>query len=360
MTEAIYFDGDRAVPVPVVLDLSDDGQVLTISAPDMALVNWPVIDIRRVMDQAAKDETVLRLRDDPLARIVLPGHASLSVFPELDRRAPPKGRGRLAAWALAAIAAVALQVFVLIPLIADQLALFIPPRGERALGEATLGQIQRALDESGVAPISICAQPEGLAALRKMEAKLASAAGFDTPLSVNVLDHSMVNAFALPGGYVILFDGLIKAAKTPDEVAAVFAHEMGHVASRDPTRHALRSAGSIGILGLLFGDFAGGAVVLFLTERLIDAHYSQDAEAAADIFATRTLQGAGVSPAALADFFDRLRAKHGDSEGLVAHFLSHPALGDRIAAARAAVPDGASFEPILSASEWQALRRICD
>lgn len=360
MNAGVYFDGDRALPVPVTLELSEDRQVLMIRGQDVAPVDWPVADIRRVADQASHDETVLRLRHDPVARVVMEGRASGAVFPALDRRAPPKGRGRLAAWAVAAIAAVALQVFVLVPLIADQLAVFIPAKGERALGEATLGQIQRALDESGLGAVAICENPNGTAALRKMEARLTQAAGLDRALSVHVLDHKMVNAFALPGGYVTLFDGLITAAETPEEVAAVFAHEMGHVVSRDPTRHALRSAGSIGILGLLFGDFAGGAVVLFLAERLIDAQYAQDAEAGADQFATQVLLKAGVSPAALGDFFDRLRAKQGDSSGLVAHFLSHPALGDRIAAARAAVPEGGEFTPILSAEEWQALRGICD
>lgn len=67
----------------------------------------------------------------------------------------------------------------------------------------------------------------------------------------------------MPGGLIILFRGLIDAAESSDEVAAVYAHELGHVVARDPTRIALRSAGSIGVLGLLLGDFAGGAVVLF-------------------------------------------------------------------------------------------------
>ena len=82
-----------------------------------------------------------------------------------------------------------------------------------------------------------------------------------------------------------------------------------HVISRDPTRHALRSAGSIGVLGLLFGDFAGGAAVLFLTERLISAQYSQKAEIGADTFAHGVLEQAGINPGALGDMFENMRAK---------------------------------------------------
>jgi len=175
-----------------------------------------------------------------------------------------------------------------------------------------------------------------------------------------VLDHEMINAFALPGNYIVFFRGLIDKAETPEEIAAVFAHEIGHVVSRDPTRHALRSAGSLGVLGLLFGDFAGGAAALFLVERLIEANYSQGAEAAADVFAHEVLQDADIAPSALATMFERFLEIGGEPSPLVSHFLSHPSLGDRIQAARDATPDGFEATPILTAQEWQALRDICD
>jgi Zn-dependent protease with chaperone function len=152
------------------------------------------------------------------------------------------------------VAAVALQIGVLIPLLADNLAGFIPAEGERALGAATFGHIREALDETGLNPLAVCDTPEGGAALTDLVTRLGPDGGFDPAVTVAVLDHDMINAFALPGGFVVIFRGLIDAADGPDEVAAVLAHEIGHVVSRDPTRHALRSAGSIGVLGLLFGD----------------------------------------------------------------------------------------------------------
>jgi len=158
---------------------------------------------------------------------------------------------------------------------------------------------------------------------------------------------------------VVFFNGLIQEAGRPEEVAAVFAHEIGHVAARDPTRIALRSAGSIGVLGLLFGDFAGGALVLFLAEQIIQADYSQEAEAGADTFAYAVLLDAELPPSAIATFFERLQG--GDSDaGIMKHLMSHPAMGDRIAAARAAEPEGATFTQLLSDDEWTALRNICN
>ena len=151
------------------------------------------------------------------------------------------------------------------------------------------------------------------------------------------------------------------ALNSEAELAGVVAHEIGHVISRDPTRHALRSAGSIGVLGLIFGDFAGGAIVLFVTEQLIEAQYSQGAEAEADVFAHDLMQRADLSPAALAVMFERFRTlAGGDAEGFIGHFLSHPRLGDRIAAAREAVPEGFQPRPLLDPGEWRALQGICE
>lgn len=354
---AHYFDGDTPVAQPAGLQIA--GAMLEIGLPNDRIIEWPLAEIRRVPDSAASSNAVLRWTGDPLARLILKDPAILRQMPKLNRRAPPKGRGRLAAWALAAVAAVAVQIGVLVPLLADSLAAYIPAQGERALGETTFGQIRKALDETGLNPIEVCEQAKGSAALAGLVETLTAGQEFRQDVTVSVLDHEMINAFALPGGYVVLFRGLIEAAGGPDEVAAVLAHEIGHVVSRDPTRHALRSAGSIGVLGLLFGDFAGGAAVLFLTERLISAQYSQDAESAADEFAHDTLEQAGVSPAALGDMFENMRRKHGDSDGVAAHFLSHPSLGQRIAAAEAAANAEADYVPSMSDDDWDALRNIC-
>ncbi|WP_299142525.1 M48 family metallopeptidase [uncultured Tateyamaria sp.] len=355
-----YFDGDRALGRAVTLTLPGDAKTLLMTDDTGDTVSWPIAGIRQVKDHAGARDAVLRLKDDPLARLYVQDLNDLPRWPHLQKSAPPKGRGRLAMWAAGAVAAVALQIGVLIPLMADQLANIIPARAERALGDATFEQIRSALGSDALGPLGLCEDTQGHAALTAMKTAFEPSMPEGTEVSVYVLNHPMINAFALPGGNVVFFRGLIDAAETPEEVAAVFAHELGHVVSRDPTRHALRSAGSIGVLGLLFGDFAGGAVVLFLTERLIDAHYSQAAEAAADTFAYELLENARVSPAALGDMFERLRAKHGDQSGVVAHFLTHPTLSDRIDAARAAEPGGVTWDPIITDAQWADLQTICD
>lgn len=357
---ARYFDGDRPVSHEASLHIA--AGMLQIGLDNNTVHRWPVTDVRLLPDVAGKPGKVgvmLRIKTDPLARLFVKDLSILQHLPHLKRRAPPKGRGRLAAWAVAAVAAVGIQIGVLVPLLADNLAGFIPASGERALGEATFGHIREALDETGLNPLETCDAPAGVAVVDAVVTRLSGFQDFRQDVSVFVLDHPMVNAFALPGGFVVLFRGLIDAAEHPDEVIAVLAQEIGHVISRDPTRHALRSAGSIGVLGLLFGDFAGGAAVLFLTERLISAQYSQKAESGADAFAHEILEQSNISPAALGDMFANMREKHGDTDGVVAHFLSHPALGARIEAAKAAADNARTYTASMSPADWAALRDIC-
>lgn len=363
--KGLWLDGKRAVPQNVDLTLDDTRQVLVLTSESGATEAWPFDQIRRLRDQADPGPIVLMRADNAVQRLILQGDhdypALRSRARQMDRSKPVRALWRLLAWGAAALASVALIITVLVPLMADQLAEYLPAQGEKALGDATFEQIRRALDQSNLDGLRICDHPDGQAAIDHMQAQLQPDHGLPYPLQVHVLDHEMVNAFALPGGHIVFFRGLIDMAETPEEVAAVFAHEMGHVVARDPTRIALRSAGSIGVLGLLFGDFAGGALVLFLTERMIQADYTQLAEAQADAFAHQILLASDVSPNAIAVFFERLASDpQGRETGIFRHFNAHPETGDRIAAARSATPDGQVVQPVLDAAQWQALRGICD
>lgn len=357
--EAEFFDGHRARPERVRLSIDETARALTIARPEAEPLSWPLDRIRELPDQAGDDLMVLHHAGDPLARLVMRDRYIEPRLLNRRRRAPVARRGRLMLWAAGAVASVALIVFLLVPRLADQLAVFVPPEGERALGEVTLRQVRGALSPD-MSPVALCEAPEGMAALDRMRDRLVADMDLPHPLSLHVLDHDMVNAFTLPGGYVVTFRGLIEAAESPEELAAVLAHEIGHVQSRDPTRHALRSAGSIGVLGLIFGDFAGGAAVLVLVNRLISAQYSQEAEAAADSFAHEMLAGAGVPPSALGTMFERFRELNGEVGGVAAHFVGHPRLSARIAAAKEATPDSFEARPILSPDDWRALKSICE
>ncbi|MCB1337913.1 MAG: M48 family metallopeptidase [Maritimibacter sp.] len=358
---ADYFDGETARVQRVLLTLAPDR--LTIARPDGSRLDWMAEDLRALADQAEPGGLVLALAGDPVQRLVIADSHIAGLLrknaPQLTRRPPVENKGRILGWGLGAVASVALIIFVLVPIMANQLAAYLPPGGEKALGDATFEQIRAAMGED-LMPVEACEAEPGRAALDTMLARLDVADDLPYPLTLTVLDHELVNAFALPGGRIVIFRGLIDEAKNPDEVAAVLAHEIGHVVNRDPTRDALRLAGSVGVLGLIFGDFAGGTVVLFLANQVINAKYSQAAETGADDYAHAVLTGADLPPAALGSFFERLRDEHGDAEGINAHFSTHPQMTARIEAALAAQARlGHETTPVLGDGDWAALRAIC-
>ncbi len=365
--EGKYFDGKsaRQLPVGVFADQRHGSQVLVIQPVNAAEIIWPLDELREVREQARGEGIVLKLGQEGIARLILV-HDEAAEFvraaaPNLGKVRVQKSKLRqLAVWSGGAVASVLLIMFVILPALSNQLATMIPVEREAAIGQAAMTQIHTFLGGSEEKDLT-CRNPDGLRALQKMTTRIVGDTEIPYDLQVKVYKHKMINAFAVPGGNVVLFEGLLDAARSPEEVAGVLGHEVGHVVNRDPMRLTLRSAGSVGILGMVFGDFAGGFMALALTERLISAQYAQDAESGADEFAHELLADAGLPAASFAEFFVTLKDKHGDQKGLMSHLASHPNLEGRAAAAVAAdVIGDAEYEPVLTPLEWRALQKICD
>lgn len=361
-----YFDGvsARQHQVTVHRDHQHGTEVLVIRRDSGSDILWPVSELREVTDQARNEGIVLTQGQGGIARLILPhGPAEeiiRAISPNLGKVSVSRSKVRqLLLWAGGAVASVLIIMLVILPSLANQLATMIPPEREAALGRTALAQISSFL--GGDLEEMTCDRPAGLKALRKMTARIVGESEVPYDLKVKVFDHDMINAFAVPGGQVMLFRGLIDAAQSPEEVAGVLGHEVGHVVHRDPTRLMLRSAGSVGILGMVFGDFAGGALALVLAEQMISAKYSQQAETGADVFAHERLAAAGLPADSFAQFFLTLKEEHGDSAGFMSHLASHPDLQGRANAARAADAIGdEAFTPVLTQSEWHALQQVCD
>lgn len=209
-----------------------------------------------------------------------------------------------------------------------------------------------------------CRSPAGDAALKAMVARITPKSGFVEPVRVRVADNKMINAVTLPGGEVLMFDGLIQAAETPEEVAGVLAHEFGHVQHYHPNRSLIRHFG-VGVflegLGGNLGSLASTG--LFLSN-------SRAAEREADGEAIALMRQGGVSPMGIAAFFTRMgggkageeaKAAKGEEKGfgnLQNLIATHPGDEDR-RVLFAAAAKGVTSRPALDAGQWRALKSIC-
>jgi Zn-dependent protease with chaperone function len=365
--EAVYFDGQSARPREVIVRFGETTLTL-LTFDDEPVHHWALASLRLVDAVAPKHaQETLRLAPghDGEERLTLTDPEMIAalrqVCPDLEAPAAPPSRVARKAliWGVSALGAIALLALVIAPMAAEQLALRLPQDRAERLGVAVLSIAAVSMGADN--PPVICETPEGLAALTRLTARLQDGAGARRPITVQVIRSPAENAITVPGGMIAIMSGLIDRAQSPEEVAAVLAHEIAHAEARDPLREAFRVIGTAGLLGLAVGDYAGGAVVATLSEAVVSGAYQRDAEAAADARALEILNQAGLPGAALADVFDRFARNAAPDAGLLSHLATHPDPAGRAAEARAADRIGAApFTPALEDGAWIALQQICD
>ncbi|MFW5752539.1 MAG: M48 family metallopeptidase [Planctomycetota bacterium] len=175
---------------------------------------------------------------------------------------------------------------------------------------------------------------------------------------LTVIEADTLNAFALPGGHIAIYTGLLETAETPEQVAGVLAHEIAHVRERHGIQGVARSLGLVVAIQVLIGDAGGLAALAAEFGRFAAQNaYSRDQEADSDRLAIERLHAAGIDPAGLAGFFLLLEAEAAGPE-VPAWFSTHPQNAERIAAIReqvAALPPR-DYSPAIPPAAWTALR----
>jgi Zn-dependent protease with chaperone function len=173
-----------------------------------------------------------------------------------------------------------------------------------------------------------------------------------------VVDSSTVNAFALPGGPIVIYTGLLRDARSADEFAGVLAHEMAHVNRRHGMQRIGQSLGVVALIQLMFGDVSGVmAVAVELMRAGTINSYGRDDEREADRDAIERMRAAQLRPVALADFFERLRKESEDAIQLPAWLGTHPDLAERVRAVRAWSESHGESEPKPLDLDWEEVRR---
>ncbi|MCW5623437.1 MAG: M48 family metallopeptidase [Burkholderiales bacterium] len=220
-----------------------------------------------------------------------------------------------------------------LPWAARHIAAYIPAETENALGRETLSW----LDSSGMVAASELSdehRAELRSAFDTLKSGLPDAARLR--LEFRAAPDVGPNAFALPGGTIIVTDELVELAESDEEVLAVLAHEIGHVELRHSMRHLIQNSAVAAAIATLTGDVASltGAVVGVPTV-LATTAYSRAFETEADEYAYGLLRRHGIPPAALGDMLERLSEAFGDDDdGGYSFIATHPVTQARVERAR--------------------------
>jgi len=326
---------------------------------------WSYVGLQMVDDVYESQPTRLSHMDRNAACLTIEDQRFLSILtlavPHVCGRRRVRRRTILpiVSWGIALVVTV-LGLLWWVPRLADDLAQVAPRSWEKVIGQR--------ITETFVRQAPVCNGAAGQAALQGLTDRLAATTATPFPFQVRVYHSPVVNAFAMPGGQIVVFYGLISGAQSPEEVAGVLAHEMGHQVQHHPMRGLIRSLGlrlvSTAVLGGFSATAASGAHV---GEVLFGLSYSREDETEADRIGADMLTRANIRGDGLIDFFTRYqggdeasaasRREASSTQSHVMAFLStHPPGHERISHVR---PLMLGKRDALTAAQWKSVQAIC-
>ena len=329
----LYYDGLRPIGAPATLVIAGKGAVLIGAQISQRLATGEL----RVSPRISRAD---RFIDLPRG-----GQFQCADHPLLDRLPQEVRTEGVVAWleqrVAVAIASVAVILSLLsagyfygLPAAANYVAMRIPIETEDAVGRRSLAWLDQ---NQWFRPSQIA--PDMQARIRQGFDELRYGLPQASHCRLEFRDSPFIgpNAFALPGGTIVITDAMVQTAESPEEVLAVLAHELGHVERRHAMRHVLQDSAAAVTAAAVTADAASlGVAVAGLPAVLVQARYSREFETEADDFAFQLLRRRGLSPEAFATLMERLTRKQQDAERAFAFVSSHPVTAERIQRAREA------------------------
>ena len=335
--DAIFYDGRSAARTPVRVRVSGErlhvfGDRVEMQAPIGAVAaDSPIASAPRTLTLPGGAQ--LRTTDPAVNALFARDSKLETLVHGLERRWP---------YALAALVVIAVFAWWAVvrglPLAAEAIARQIPVRADAAIGEHALA----AIDGRMCHPSRLSTQMQER--LQRDFARLV--AGLDDGhryrLHLRNCPEVGPNAFALPGGPIVLTDHLANFGHDFSEMTAVLAHEVGHVRLRHGLRTLLQGAGLAALISTLAGDAAAiTSIAVTVPTVILQSGYSREFEDDADTFALARLKEIGVSPRAFADVLQRIDQARSGKGGRAArdYFSTHPLTAARVQRALAAETD---------------------
>ena len=351
-----YLDGTSSIAQSVKLSMTD--QSLIITSEDKSPVIWPYTKVFVKEDWHDVTGAILGFKDNLDAGLAIHDNRHfMTIQKRLSKRSkasfiiPTQYR-----YLFLMIFGAIISLFLLFPLLghlSSFVTFLIPYSIEKKLGDVVLVEMA---DE-----FKPCDDKQAVASLQKITDRLYNSLdNKDIKPEIHLFKSYSPNAFSLPGGKIAVLSELLVDAKSENEIAAVLAHEMGHMVKRDSLEAFVESQGLSLIAGMIGSSGAYGGVAEFAS--LMQAmNYSRKKEFAADEFGTRLLIKAGYSPKGLSAFLNRMDREDSGISKIIKYveFLStHPDTKERIRRIDK-VGGSEKYSPSLTGDEFKNLQRPC-
>lgn len=325
--QAVYYDGATSRPQEATVRVSDMNS-LEVHLPDGDRFQWP---LEHKGMEWERSSSLLRLSfgEHPRRVLLIRDEIFIKSFVLRMRYTGRQGtydrvlsiaRSGPVLFFLGVIALLVCAYLWILPWTAERLAMVVPREVDQRIGETAFQQMAFAMT----------IDKERTEALREFGRELKLSAHYEPTYHVVIEDQ--VNAFALPGGHIVVFTGILNRMDSADELAALLAHEATHVEERHSTRMMARSMAGYLFLSLLIGDV--NAVVAENANALRNLGYGRGLESEADEMGQERLLENGVDPMAMVKLLELLEREAMDMPEALAFLSSHPLTKERIEAAR--------------------------
>ena len=346
---ALYFaDGLPASGAPCVVAVSADGLHIRPTG-DSPLVEQLVSFADMSVEAGGLDHDQLVVSwgvgalvrtlylKDPALIIAFRRAAPSALMARVEQAAEQVRRARhshRALWgsAVGVVVGLGLMVWFGSDLIVEWVVVRIPVQWEQKLGETVY--------QDFLSKETVLKEGPAVSAVQEMTQRMtAKIPNNPYTFQVSVVQSPVVNAFALPGGYVVVFTGLMKKAESGEEVAGVLSHELNHVLQRHGMERLVKMMGLAAVVSILVGDQQGLiGLARQLGLELATLKFGREQETEADVTGIRLLSDARIAPDGMIRFFERLSEKDKERVEL---FSTHPmsaARAERLKAELAALP----------------------
>lgn len=358
--QGLYYDGRSARRHDVEVTLTRDS--LRIDADTFSnTITWLYPRITQVKDIYSENEVRLQYGQELPEILIIRDKSFIgslrSISPQFGRKFSRHGSDKkikTVAYVFIAlfISAVLLHKWILPPLMNIMVEKF-PVTWEEKIGKSFISQISKGF--------GVCEDERLNTQIDKIKDRLgATLDSSKYKYNITIVNNSLVNAFALPGGEIILFRGLIEKSNRPEEVAGVVAHEIQHIEQRHFTKILIKEL-SIGIfLGLMIGDSQVVGTALNYANMLRSLAYKRSEESSSDAEGMKMLIKAGIDPKGMVDFFEIMKKEYDGTTEVSEYLSTHPNTENRIEKLNTMIAQKQiESEKLLPNVDWEKTKMLC-
>lgn len=322
-----FYTSSGAEPVPSTVLIFDKNLNIGFSNPDgnNAMVNWLLKDVETSFD-FGRQLSKLRNSRQPGSELLIEGNEVSNFIKAMqaEQQKPWHQKSGGKEWirnillVLGILGLLFLLYLLIVPWLSQKLASRVSIKTEQQLGNAVYDAMGMAVREDTAASFT----------LNEFFTEMDIPTAYN--IKITVVKDNVVNAFALPGGRIVVYSALLKQIQSYPELAALLSHEFTHVNNKHSTKSIFRRLGSKVFLGLLFGRFGTVTSVLVdHADNLKSLKYSRRLEKEADTDGLQLLVQRKIDPKGFVDLFENL--KQAASGSTLPEFLgSHPDIDKRI------------------------------